>query len=101
MITSTTTRKEYIDSLKTLIDDLNKNVSQWESDLQDARATADEQSAEWMETLRNKRDAAKRQLEKAQSAGEQAWDDIAEGALVALRDLEEAFSDARTRFSES
>ncbi len=101
MITTTTTRKEYIENLYSLLDDLNKTVSRWESNLKAARASAEEGSAELLQSLRESRDQAKQKLTEVQNAGEQAWEDLAEGALAAYENLDDAFSKARKRFSKS
>ncbi len=101
MITTTNTRKEYIRNLNTLLDDLNRTVRDWESNLEAAKATAEEGSADLMQSLKQSRERAKQKLTEVQNAGEQAWDDLAEGALAAYENLDDALSKARKRFSES
>lgn len=95
-----TTRNEYVESMKTHLDQWNKQITQWEAK---ARVTKTDMRIEYemqLESLRKQRDEAMEKLDTMQKTAGEAWQDIAQGADEAWAKMREAFEKASTHFQK-
>lgn len=95
-----TTRNEYVESMKTHLDQWNKQIAQWEAK---ARVTKTDMRIEYemqLESLRKQRDDAMEKLDTMQKTAGEAWQDIAQGADEAWAKMREAFEKASTHFQK-
>lgn len=83
------TRDEYVQKLKSQIDQWNVQAAKWEA-----------QSAQQIEEFRVKRDAALEELKRMQAASADAWKDMMQGADAALKSMQAAFEKARGQFQK-
>jgi len=86
--------------------DLKHKLDQWNADLDRLEAKADQFGEErrrqldaTLDTLRQRRDAAHRKLEGMKQAGDDAFDDLRQGAIQALDTMQESLDQARQRFN--
>ncbi len=80
-------RDEYVKKLKEQIDHWNEQAAKWET-----------ASAKHLEQFRARRDEARAELRRVQSASADAWRDMMRGADSALKSVQEAFDKARKEF---
>lgn len=84
-----TSRDEYVQKLKSQIDQWNAEAAKWEA-----------QSAKQVEQFRARRDEALAELRRVQSASADAWRDMMRGTDSALKSVQEAFDKARKQFDK-
>ena len=82
-------RDEYVQKLKSQIDQWNAQAAKWEAG-----------SAKQLEEFRRRRDAAMSELRRLQNASADAWQDMMRGADAAFKSMQEAFDKARTQFGK-
>lgn len=93
-----TNRNEYIENLKTHLDQWNHQIADWEAK---ARITKTDMRIEYemqLEALRKQRDEAKKKLDTLQESAGGAWSDLAQGADEAWAKLREAIEKASAHF---
>jgi len=96
------TKDSYSKKMKAKFDDLNYkwNVerNKLEAKAQYAKLEAKKKFEEQLKTLQEKREKMGQKLELIDSASEDAWKDIKEGADKAWKSLNEAIKKARSHF---
>jgi hypothetical protein len=93
-------RDEYVNKLKTHIDQWNAEMARWQAQAQEASKEYAERYAKQIEQLRAKRDEAMSELRRLQHASLDAWGDMVKGAEGALKTWQEAFEKARRNFEK-
>jgi predicted secreted Zn-dependent protease len=94
------TREEYVQKMKTQLDQWNADVSKWEEKTKSAQAGMKAEYEKQLESLRSRRDEAMYQLHLVQVASSEAWMDMMKGADAAWKAMGEAFMRARGHFEK-
>lgn len=95
-----TTRKEYVEQLKTRLDEWNADIGKWEEKARGARNDLKIDYEMKLEDLRKKREEATVKLKEVQASSEEAWKDLKAGADSAWAAMREAFDKAKTHFQK-
>jgi lipid II:glycine glycyltransferase (peptidoglycan interpeptide bridge formation enzyme) len=93
-------RDEYVQKLKSQIDQWNAEASKWEAKAKQAQAGAQAEYTRQLEQYRARRDAAMGELKRVQSASADAWKDMMQGADAAFKSMRDAFEKARREFGK-
>jgi lipid II:glycine glycyltransferase (peptidoglycan interpeptide bridge formation enzyme) len=94
------TREEYVQKMKSQLDQWNAEVSKWEEKTKSAQAEMKAEYEKQLESFRSKRDEAMYQLHQVQVASAGAWMDMMKGADAAWKAMGEAFIKARGHFEK-
>jgi hypothetical protein len=95
-----TTRKEYIEQLKSKLDEWNADIGKWE---EKARAKKNDLTINYemtMDDLRKKRDEATARLKELQAGSEEAFKELKAGADSAWAAMRDAFDKAKSHFQK-
>src|SRR5438067_2330215 len=84
-------RDEYIQKLKSQIDQWNTQAKDWESKARAASAAMRAQYEKQLEQYRARRDAAMAELRRLQGASADAWQQMMRGMDEAMKSMQEAF----------
>jgi predicted nucleic acid-binding Zn-ribbon protein len=95
-----TTRNEYVESMKTHLDQWNKEIAQWEAKAKVAKVDMRIDYEMHLETLRKQRDLALEKLDALQKSSGDAWQELTQGAEEAWAKMREAIEKASTHFSK-
>lgn len=93
-------RDEYVEKLKTQLDEWNAQVTKWEAKTKAAQASARAEYEKQLAAFRKQRDEALAQLRKVQAASGDAWTELARGADEAWARMREAFEKAQSHFKK-
>jgi len=93
-------RDDYVEKMKTQLDEWNAQVAKWEGKTKEAQAGARVEYEKQLETFRRQRDQALEQMRRVQGAAGDAWIDLARGADDAWAKMREAFEKARSHFQK-
>jgi len=93
-------RDDYVNSLKSQLDQWNAEVAKWEAQAKATQANLRTEYDKQLTALRTHRDQAMEQLRKVQAASGDAWIDLASGADQAWASMREAFEKARSHFKK-
>ncbi len=93
-----TTRHDYIQKLKDKLDEWDADIDEFEASAQRAKADIKYELEDQITSLKVKRDLAKLKLAELVDSGEEAWQDIKEGADEAWSSLKAAVDKARSHF---
>jgi lipid II:glycine glycyltransferase (peptidoglycan interpeptide bridge formation enzyme) len=93
-------REEYVQKLKTQLDQWNAEAAKWEAKAKTAQATMKQEYEKQLGTLNSRRDEALYQLKLLQGASNDAWQDMMRGADQAWKNMHEAFNRARSHFEK-
>ena len=93
-------RDEYVEKLKTQLDQWNVEVAKWEAKAQKAQAGARAEYEKQLNVVRHQRDQALEQMKRVQAATGDAWVDLVRGADEAWAKMREAFEKARSHFNK-
>jgi len=93
-------RDEYVQKLKTQLDQWNAEVSKWEAKAKESQAQAKAEYEKQLGNVRGKRDEAMYQMKLLQNASMDAWQDMMRGADDAWKNMQEAFNRARSHFEK-
>ena len=88
----------YVAKLKAQLDEWNADVKKWEAKARDAQADLRVEYEKQLEVFRRQRDQAMEQLQKVQSAADEAWLELVRGADEAWTKAREAFARASSHF---
>ena len=91
-------KDEYVEKLKSQLDQWNAETSRWE---EKARVATTEMKAEYekqLATLAARREEAMLQMKLLQGASTEAWRDMMQGADAAWKEMQDAFTKARSHF---
>jgi uncharacterized coiled-coil DUF342 family protein len=91
-------KDEYVRKMHSKLDQLNAEIDVLAAKADQAKAEAHAEYDKQIETLRSKRDHAKKRMDELQQSGEGAWEDLKAGVEMAWDALGEAVRSARSRF---
>ena len=91
-------RDDYVQRLKTQLDQWNSEVSKWEQKTQEAQADMRSQYERQLEEFRKQRDQAMEQMRQVQNAAGDAWMNFIRGTDDAWARTREAYEKAFTQF---
>jgi hypothetical protein len=89
-------RDEYVQKLKSQIDQWNAQMAKWEALSQDVKNKYLQQ----LDELQVRRDEALAEMRRIQGASADAWGDLMRGAEGAFKGMQEAFERARKAFEK-
>lgn len=93
-----TDKNEFVEKLKTQIDEWNSEIKKMEAHADKAKADGKVKYEESLQKLREQRDEAQKKLQELQQSSDAAWDDMRRGAEKMWANVEEAFRKAWSRF---
>ena len=93
-------RDEYVQKLKSQIDQWNAEAAHWETKAQGAQATLQAEYRRQIEQFHARRDETLAELRRLQGASADAWTEMMRGADAALKSMKEAFDRARKSFEK-
>ena len=91
-------RDDYVQNLKTQLDQWNAEVGKWEAQAKAAQAGARAEYEKQLATFRAQRNLALEQLHKVQAASGDAWTELVQGADKAWARVSEAFEKTHSQF---
>jgi hypothetical protein len=92
------TREQYIEKLKTQLDQWNAELKKWEAKAHDAQADMRVEYEKQLEEFRRQRDKAAEEMRHVQTAAGNAWLDFMRSADDAWAKTREAFEKAQSHF---
>ena len=93
-------RDEYVQKLKTQLDQWNAEAKKWEAKAQAAQSTMKVEYEKQLSTLHSRREAAMVQLKLLQGASTDAWQEMMKGADQAWKSMQDAVNRARSHFEK-
>lgn len=93
-------REEYVQKLKSQLDQWNAEAAQWEQKARDAQAHMKAEYEKQLAAVNSRRDEALYQMKLLQNASLDAWQDMMRGTEVAWKNMHEAFNKARSHFEK-
>jgi hypothetical protein len=93
-------RNEYVENLKTHLDQWNSDITKWEAKAKLAKTDMRIDYEMQLESMRKQRDAAMEKLDAIQKTAGDAWQDLAQGADEAWLKMREAFEKASSHFQK-
>jgi hypothetical protein len=93
-------RNEYVENLKTHLDQWNSDIAKWEAKAKLAKTDMRIDYEMQLEAMRKQRDAAMEKLDAIQKTAGDAWQDLAQGADEAWVKMREAFEKASSHFQK-
>ncbi len=93
-------REEYVQKLKSQIDQWNAQAGHWEAQMNEAQGRMREEYARQLDQVKTRREEMLYQLRLLQNASAGAWEDLARGADQAWKGMQEAFDHARSHFEK-
>ena len=91
-------RDVFVKKMKAKLDEWNAEIDKLEAQSRQSEADFQEDLQKRIEGLKEQRQAAREKLDKLQSAGGSAWQDLKAGVEEAASALGQALDSARTRF---
>lgn len=95
-----TTRKEYVEQLKTNLDKWNADLAKWEEKARGAKTDLRIDYEMKLEDLRKRREDATARLKELQASSEEAWKELKAGADSAWAAMREALDKATAHFQK-
>jgi hypothetical protein len=95
-----TTRSEYIENMKTHLDQWNRQIAEFEVKARVAKIDLRIDYEMQLDALRKQRDEALIKLDSMQKTAGDAWQEIAQGADEAWATMREAFEKASSHFQK-
>jgi len=94
------TRNEYVEDLKSRLDEWNTDLAKWEAKARTAKNDMRIEYEMHLDDLRKKREEASAKLGEIQSSAGDAWKELSAGADEAWGLMREAFDKARSHFQK-
>ena len=91
-------RDEYVEKMKTQLDQWNADIAKWEAKSSEAQAGTRAEFDKQLEALRQQREQALYQMKLLQAAAGDAWLDMMRGTDEAWARMREAFDKASSHF---
>ncbi|ESQ15108.1 MAG TPA: hypothetical protein DDY14_01245 [Chromatiaceae bacterium] len=91
-------RDEYLEKLKSKLDEWDKDIDRFEAKARDAQAEVGDQYHKQLETMREMRNEAMARYSEMQGAAVDAWESLAKATEQTWSTWLTAFEDARTKF---
>jgi len=95
-----TKREEYVDKMKSQLDQWNAEAARWEEKVKHAEADMKAEYERQLEAVRSRRDEAMYNLSQMQAASAEAWMDLTRGVEEAWKRVGEAMAQARSHFDK-
>jgi hypothetical protein len=93
-------RDEYVQKLKTQLDEWNAEAKKWEAKAKEAQSHMKAEYEKQLAALNARRGEALEQMKRVQGASADAWQDVMRGADQAWKNMQEAFNKARSHFEK-
>jgi hypothetical protein len=93
-------RDEYVQKLKSQLDEWNAEARKWEAKAKEAQSHMKAGYEKQLTALNARRDEALEQMKRLQGASAGAWQDVMRGADEAWKNMQEAFNKARSHFEK-
>lgn len=93
-------RDEYVQKLKSQLDQWNAEAKQWEAKAQEAQSHMKAEYEKQLAAVNSRRDEALYQMKLLQNASADAWQDMMRGTEQAWKNMSEAFTKARSHFEK-
>jgi lipid II:glycine glycyltransferase (peptidoglycan interpeptide bridge formation enzyme) len=93
-------REEYVQKLKSQLDQWNAEAAQWEQKAKTAQTHMKAEYEKQLAAVNSRRDEALYQMKLLQSASLDAWQDMMRGTEEAWKNMHEAFNKARSHFEK-
>ena len=93
-------REEYVQKLKSQLDQWNAEAAQWEQKAKTAQTHMKAEYEKQLAAVNSRRDEALYQMKLLQSASLDAWQDMMRGTEDAWKNMHEAFNKARSHFEK-
>ena len=93
-------REEYVQKLKTQLDQWNAEAAKWEAKAKEGQSHMKTEYEKQLAALNTRRDEALYQMKLLQNASADAWQDMMRGADQAWKNMHEAFNKARSHFEK-
>jgi lipid II:glycine glycyltransferase (peptidoglycan interpeptide bridge formation enzyme) len=95
-----TKREEYVDKMKSQLDQWNAEAARWEEKVKHAEADMKAEYERQLESVRSRRDEAMLNMRQLQAASTEAWMDMMRGVDEAWKRMGEAVGQARSHFDK-
>jgi hypothetical protein len=95
-----TKREEYVDKMKSQLDQWNAEAVRWEEKVKHAEADMKAEYERQLEAVRSRRDEAMVNMRQLQAASTEAWMDMMRGVDEAWKRMGEAVGQARSHFDK-
>ena len=95
-----TKREEYVDKMKSQLDQWNAEAARWEEKVKHAEADMKAEYERQLEAVRSRRDEAMVNMRQLQAASTEAWMDMIRGVDEAWKRMGEAVGQARSHFEK-
>ena len=92
------TRDAYVKKMKAKLDEWNAEIAKLEAQAKQKEADAQVRYQDEIETLKDRRNAAKEKLDKIREGGSEAWNDLKGGFEQAVDSIGDALRSAQSRF---
>lgn len=93
-----TKKDDYVKTLKERLNRLNNEVMRMKAKSKEAGIDASVKFENYIESLREKRDATQTKLEEIHKAGDNAWAHLKDGVEKSWSELKEALAKAKSEF---
>ena len=93
-------RDEYVQKLKSQIDQWNAQAAVWEAKAKQAQSKMQAEYDRQLGEFHKRRDAALAEMKRLQHASADAWQGMMQGADAALKSMQQAFERARREFEK-
>ncbi len=93
-------RDEYVQKLKTQLDQWNAEAAKWEAKANEAQAGMKAEYEKQLAELNRRRDEALEQMKRLQAASTDAWQEMIRGADQAWKNMHDAVTRARSHFDK-
>ena len=93
-------REEYVQKLKSQLDQWNAEAAQWEQKAKTAQTHMKAEYEKQLAAVNSRRDEALYQMKLLQSASLDAWQDMMRGTEEAWKNMHDAFNKARSHFEK-
>jgi hypothetical protein len=95
-----TKREEYVEKMKSQLDQWNAEAARWEEKMKHAEADMKTEYQRQLDAVRSRRDEAMYNMKQLQAASTEAWMDMMRGVDEAWKRMGEAVSQARSHFEK-
>jgi lipid II:glycine glycyltransferase (peptidoglycan interpeptide bridge formation enzyme) len=93
-------RDEYVQKLKTQIDEWNAEAARWADKAREAQAGTKLEYERQLENFRKKSEDAMAELDRLQRASTDAWKEMMRGVDASVKGMQEAFDRTRRSFDK-
>ncbi len=91
-------REEYVQKLKSQLDEWNAEAAKWEAKAKGAQDEAKTEFERQLALFHQRRDEGMRKMQEIQSANAEAWTELTRGADEAWKRMQDAFNQAGAKY---